>query len=1210
MRYKLFGVTQLGIFITIVLSPLTVSAETGGQICSPSGYTVLTINGILVGKEAAIDNKKALEERLLGTYKNENLRVDYLHNPSHLGGLGDIIKSVYQGLFDKEIVNDYDLVEMLKAASEKVKTQKILLVAHSQGNFYANSFYDTVAGKDDGTPPESIGVYSVATPSGRVAGGGKWITSDTDEVIAGIVGRGLHRAIMAPNTHIALAPEDDSLGHDFSQIYLKYRGAEIIADIEASLNRLRSIEAKPPAGGLASIDKNTAHPCLAPPPLTLGHKMEGALFAVADPMANAGNTVVVAAATAMYQTGAAAVQIATDMYHAARMRIAERVDAFKQVSFGAAAALYGSSVTLADLQETPAGIQPLPVGAAAAAPTQNTETPPAPAEKPADESTDTAADLRSAPQNPLPRQPAPTPPNPAAPKTPASNQAPPTKLAAASSDSGSRSHGNVADEVVAAGRAAAAAAAAAESTSATASSSPSAPPPAASLTVQECSSSLSADGCLLASTTVTLLWNASSGTASYYALTCQTNGAACAGFSTATTTATSTLYILPSDNATYTFKAKAYDSAGAAGVEQTQSVELAIRPVVINEIAWAGTSAARDEDEWMELYNPTNKTISLSGWILRSLTDPTPYITLSGAIPAGGFFVLERTDNTAISDITANQIYTGSLVNSGEQLILSRASTTIDQTPSLGPNGCTQWCAGSNTEYTTMERHDPYATGTNAANWASFQSFLANGKNANGAAIQGTPGKRNSANHLLSNVYLAQDTTITRSRSPYVNTGFTVPAGVTLSIEPGVVIKSYNTNSPFTVQGALFAAGTAALPIIFTSFHDDDCGISAGCGDTDATSTPASPGDWPGIKISSAAATSTFSYATIRYGGLDDSFANYYANLRVDQSAIEIKNSIIEKSKVYGLYMKNGSSGIVDQNTIRQNTGTSGTTAAGLYLISSSPTISNNQFVQNTKGLIVETSAPSVIGNTFTGTTQAAIEVANGYPVFSGNAATSNGINGVLIQNYQDRDYTFSAGLPYVIAGTYTVPNGKVLTVNAGAAVKFKTDIPSILSIAGALSATGTGASAVVFTSWKDDTVAGDTNGDGAASSPQAGDWKYISFTQSATTSTLAYATIRYGGGTAFDTDRGAIRIIGSSPVFDHATLEYNAFMGAYLSQSASMRITDSLVQYHQGGGASGLFLTSSSTPTIAGTTFKNNDAHISTDDTSGYTGTGNIFVP
>ena len=123
------------------------------------------------------------------SYNNQPLTVDFLHNPSHLAGLGDILMSVYQKIFDNETVEDYDLIEMLKSASEKVKTQKLLLVAHSQGNFYANSFYDTVAEKQGGVPRESIGVYSVATPASRVAGGGKWLTSDTDKVISGIVGR-------------------------------------------------------------------------------------------------------------------------------------------------------------------------------------------------------------------------------------------------------------------------------------------------------------------------------------------------------------------------------------------------------------------------------------------------------------------------------------------------------------------------------------------------------------------------------------------------------------------------------------------------------------------------------------------------------------------------------------------------------------------------------------------------------------------------------------------------------------------------------------------------------------------------------------------------------------------------------------------------------------------------------------------------------------
>ena len=62
---------------------------------------------------------------------------------------------------------------MIKTASEKVSTKKLLLVAHSQGNFYANSFYDAVAGQPGGVPMQSISVYSVATPAGEGCRRGK-----------------------------------------------------------------------------------------------------------------------------------------------------------------------------------------------------------------------------------------------------------------------------------------------------------------------------------------------------------------------------------------------------------------------------------------------------------------------------------------------------------------------------------------------------------------------------------------------------------------------------------------------------------------------------------------------------------------------------------------------------------------------------------------------------------------------------------------------------------------------------------------------------------------------------------------------------------------------------------------------------------------------------------------------------------------------------
>src|SRR3989338_4287318 len=243
-------------------------------VCSKTGYTIATLNGVFTDDKGARTNLVALSKIFGPVWNNQGISYQYLLNDTHLGGLGDLLASAYQKYFDSETVEDYDLVEMLKAASEKVTTQKLLLVGHSQGNFYANSFYDKVAGKNGGVPKESIGVYSVATPSGRVAGGGKWLTSDTDKVIAGAVARTPFRNIMRPNTHIELQVGDDSLGHTLSGVYLKYKGDTIISDIAWSLDKLTT--------------NNTERTiCIDPPKITVAHKAVGAMFAVADPVANA-----------------------------------------------------------------------------------------------------------------------------------------------------------------------------------------------------------------------------------------------------------------------------------------------------------------------------------------------------------------------------------------------------------------------------------------------------------------------------------------------------------------------------------------------------------------------------------------------------------------------------------------------------------------------------------------------------------------------------------------------------------------------------------------------------------------------------------------------------------------------------------------------------------------------------------------------------------
>src|SRR3989338_3244772 len=126
-------------FLLIILAivfPGLVFANNFSNQCSKSGYTALTINGIFTDETGAQNNADALRWKIDKEFNGEPITVDYLHNPSHIAGLGDLTMSFYQKIFDYEAVNDYDLVEMLKDASEKVKTQKLLLVAPSHRPFF------------------------------------------------------------------------------------------------------------------------------------------------------------------------------------------------------------------------------------------------------------------------------------------------------------------------------------------------------------------------------------------------------------------------------------------------------------------------------------------------------------------------------------------------------------------------------------------------------------------------------------------------------------------------------------------------------------------------------------------------------------------------------------------------------------------------------------------------------------------------------------------------------------------------------------------------------------------------------------------------------------------------------------------------------------------------------------------------------------------
>ncbi|MDD3046339.1 MAG: lamin tail domain-containing protein [Candidatus Pacebacteria bacterium] len=119
------------------------------------------------------------------------------------------------------------------------------------------------------------------------------------------------------------------------------------------------------------------------------------------------------------------------------------------------------------------------------------------------------------------------------------------------------------------------------------------------------------------------------------------------------------------------------------------------KEIVINEIAWMGTENSAN-DEWIELFNKTEKDISLEGF---SLFLDTKEIKLEGIIKAHNFYILERTDDGTLPKIKADLIYTGSMKNTGLNIFLKKDGVIIDK--ALFENG---FNVGDNETKQTAER--------------------------------------------------------------------------------------------------------------------------------------------------------------------------------------------------------------------------------------------------------------------------------------------------------------------------------------------------------------------------------------------------------------------------------------------------------------------------------------------------------------------------
>ena len=134
----------------------------------------------------------------------------------------------------------------------------------------------------------------------------------------------------------------------------------------------------------------------------------------------------------------------------------------------------------------------------------------------------------------------------------------------------------------------------------------------------------------------------------------------------------------------------------------------------------------------------------------------------------------------------------------------------------------------------------------------------------------------------------------------------TVPTNVTLTIDPGAIVKvGLGLNLTVQAGGTLIAAGTVPQPIIFTSIKDESVGAN-----TNTVATTPAAGDWDSIYL--AGGQATFNHVTLEYGGGPDSLNSGLISLTAAGSVVTISNSVLSQSFYKGIQAEYGTVNVND----------------------------------------------------------------------------------------------------------------------------------------------------------------------------------------------------------------------------------------------------------------------------------------------------------
>ena len=323
-----------------------------------------------------------------------------------------------------------------------------------------------------------------------------------------------------------------------------------------------------------------------------------------------------------------------------------------------------------------------------------------------------------------------------------------------------------------------------------------------------------------------------------------------------------------------------------------------------------------------------------------------------------------------------------------------------------------------------------------------------------------------------------------------------VPVGITLTVQPGTVIKSGGPS--LTIEGTLDAVGTSAAPIVFTSINDNSVGGVTGSG------SPAA-GDWGGIEVSGAGSVD-FDHTQVEYAteGLSGTTTG----------SVTVTNGQWDQFTQGGLMVSAGP--VTVENTAVLNDGYFPAFWVG-----------SNELNLDTLG---GNSASGGVPSFFVTGTVSATSTWQAEPA------------SWLLSGCGNPGLTISAGVTVTVAVGTVIKGGQ--TDYAGCSSNGSTPY---VGVEGTLDAVGTSAAPIVFTSINDNSVGGVTG----SGSPAAGDWGGIEVSGAGSVdledTTIAYAAtalvVAAAGsdanlsGVTIESTLGALNVLQGSVAF-RGTLE------------------------------------------------------------------------